>query len=299
VLKSPASKGPNGRNERGGRSREQTEPEGAAQEETIEGHENNIASEAEESEETHEEGAVSVHSGDLGDAHGEGSREEGEDSEGDEDEDEDDEEDESDESEGPEGESRRHRDRKQRPVYVSKTVPPHGNQSGAHPQKGGRNGAPFNLQETLRQVESYVNGLRGELQTAQRQLRQREDDRRARRPERPPAVSNPGELSVEELIRLNQQLEFRNAELQARIDDLTIDSEVRAASRGLITDAQPPDPNTELRTLLGFKLKEDREDFLALEQEARDLVVQQYYRTVLRHVFEVLDAEGIQFPASE
>jgi hypothetical protein len=147
-------------------------------------------------------------------------------------------------------------------------------------------------------VESYVNGLRSELQSAQRQLLKREEERRHRRAERPPALVNPGELSIEELIRVNHQLEFRNAELQAHIQELTLDSEMRATSRGLISGAEPPDPNTELRTLLGFKLKEDREDFLALEQEARDLVVQQHYRTVLRHVFEVLEAEGIQFPHS-
>ena len=94
---------------------------------------------------------------------------------------------------------------------------------------------------------------------------------------------------------MNQQLELRNAELKTRIDELTLDSEERATSRGLITDTEPPDPNTQLQTLLGWKLKDDYEDFLALQQEARDLVVQQHYKTLLGHVFEVLQAEGIQF----
>jgi hypothetical protein len=78
-----------------------------------------------------------------------------------------------------------------------------------------------------------------------------------------------------------------------RFDELTIDSEQRAASGGLTTDTPVSDPAAQLRTLLSFKLKDDYEDFLALQQEARDLVVQQHYRSVLQHVFDVLTAEGI------
>jgi hypothetical protein len=184
---------------------------------------------------------------------------------------------------------------KQRPVYVSKTVPNHGHQ-GSNTQSSRRGvSQSFNLQETLRQVEQYVAGLRTELQSAQKQLRQREDDRRHRRNDKPAPVVNPGELSLEEAIRLNHQLEFRNGELQARIDEMTADSEARATSRGLASGSPVQDTETELRSLLGFKLKEDFEDFQALEQEARDIVVQQHYRTLLRHVFEVLEAEGVRF----
>lgn len=189
---------------------------------------------------------------------------------------------------------------KQRPVYVSKTVPHHGaQQPPTHTNRRGNVQASFNLQDTLRQIDNYVAGLRSELASTQKQLRQREDDpRRGRRNERPAPVVVPGELSTEELMRLNQQLESRNAELKARIDELTLDSEERAASSGLISDSVPPDSSTQLRTLLGFKLKDDYEDYLALQQEARDLVVQQHYRTLLQHVFEVLLAEGINFPES-
>ena len=209
----------------------------------------------------------------------------------DDDEDEDDNDDEQDEAETPS----KH---KQRPVYVSKTVPHHGApQQPPHTNRRGSVQSAFNLQDTLRQIDNYVAGLRGELASTQKQLRQREDDpRRARRNERPAPVVVPGELSTEELMRLNQQLESRNAELKARIDELTLDSEERAASSGLISNSVPPDASTQLRTLLGFKLKDDYEDYLALQQEARDLVVQQHYRTLLQHVFEVLLAEGIHFP---
>lgn len=210
------------------------------------------------------------------------------------DEDRDDDEDDNDESKEDSEKAGRH---KTRPVYVSKTVPNQGSQT-AHPQQG-RRGAPtphFNLTDALRQIEGHVVGLRNELHTAQKQLRQRDEDpRRGRRAEKPLPQPNPGEFSNDELNRLNQQLELRNAELKTRIDELTLDSEERATSRGLVTDTQPPDPNTQLQTLLGWKLKDDHDDFLALQQEARDLVVQQHYKTLLAHVFEVLQAEGIQF----
>jgi len=215
------------------------------------------------------------------------------------DEDDEDEED-ADESDSDETANSSNRRQKQRPVYVSKTVPSPGNHQPQQQQSRRGGPQPFNLQDTLRQVEQHVAGLRNELQAAHKQLRQREDDnRRHRRNERPAPVANPADLSLEEAIRLNHQLESRNAELQSRIDELTLDSEARAASRGLVTDTPVHDTNAELRTLLGFKLKEDFEDFQALEQEARDLVVQQHYRTVLRHVFEVLDGEGVRFEAGE
>ncbi len=203
--------------------------------------------------------------------------------------------------EDSEDESERRERNKQRPVYVSKTVPNHGTQT-THSQQGrrGASTAHFNLTDSLRQIENHVAHLRSELHTAQKQLRQREDDtRRGRRNEKPLPQPNPGEFSNDELNRLNQQLELRNAELKTRIDELTLDSEERATSRGLVTDSQAPDPNTQLQILLGWKLKDDFDDFLALQQESRDLVVQQHYKTLLGHVFEVLQAEGIQFENSE
>lgn len=188
---------------------------------------------------------------------------------------------------------------RKRPVYESKTVPRFGGGSSEESNfqsrsASGRRGAPFNLQETLRQIESHVQGLKSELAIAQKQLRHREEDRRVRRPEKPAVI--PGEPSVEELHRLNQQLELRNAELRAHIEELTVDSEQRAASRNLSSEpALAPDPAMELRILLGLKLREDFEDFHALEQEKKDLIVQQHYRSLLRHIFEVLSQEGVSF----
>jgi hypothetical protein len=183
---------------------------------------------------------------------------------------------------------------KQRPVYESKTIPSQPGQ--AQQQRRPQGGAGFNLSESLRQIESHVAGLRSELQNAQIKLRQQRDDesRKPRRgaPERGAGIIVSGEPTLEELARLNRQLETRIAELQQRIEELTVDSEDRAASMAAPEAATSPD--AQFRTLLSLKLQEDFEDFAALEKEEPDIVVQQHYRTVLRHVFEVLRAEGVR-----
>jgi hypothetical protein len=171
--------------------------------------------------------------------------------------------------------------RKERPVY--------------QPRNGGIAAQGFNLSETLRQIEAHVQSLRSELNTAQTKLRQREEDpRRSRRgSERSAAPIVEGEPTNEELARLNQQLEARNAELQVRIDELLADSEDRAVSTGAMAGEPVEDTGHQLRTLLALKLQEDYEDFLALEQEAPDFVVQQHYKSLLKDVFKVLLSEGV------
>ncbi len=188
---------------------------------------------------------------------------------------------------------------KQRPVYESKTMPSPQQQHQQPQQRRGQAPANFNLSDTLRQIEAHVAGLRSELQTTQTKLRQqqRDDDRKSRRggQDRGSQITVPGEPSPQELARLNQQLENRIAEQQQRIEELTTDSEDRAASMSL---PEASSPDAQLRALLSLKLKEDFEDFAALETESPDIVVQQHYRTVLRHVFEVLRGEGIRLVAS-
>jgi hypothetical protein len=170
--------------------------------------------------------------------------------------------------------------RRERPVYP-------GRNAGA--------GSGFNLSETLRQIETHVQSLRAELQTAQNKLRQREEEPRpARRPQERPSAIIPGEPTLEELARLNQQLEARITELQQRIADLGVDAEDRAASMGAHGDHPVSDVNQQLRTLLGLKLQEDFADFEALEGESTSVVVQQHYRSLLRHIFTVLSEEGVQ-----
>ncbi len=167
---------------------------------------------------------------------------------------------------------------RERPVYTPR--------GGAASTEGGGSGRGFNLAATLKSIETHVQSLRNELAAAQTKLRQREE-RPSRRAEKIGPIIE-GEPTPEELARLNLQLEARNMELQARIDDLTQHSEDVAASVGAISGEPVSDPAAQLRTLLGLKLREDFDDFLALEQESHDLVVQQHYRTIIQHVFEVL-----------
>ena len=205
---------------------------------------------------------------------------------------------------------------RQYPVYVSKTMPPREEAPAVQapreqalrepreprepvqreqPQRaprGGQSAANLNVGDALRQIDAHVAWLRAELKTAQNKAKDRDSDRRPRRPERGVAIVE-GEPTNEELARLNQQLELRNAELQLRIDDLAADSEDRAASFGVSSDQPVTDPDAALRALLALKLQEDYEDFLALERESNDVVVQAHYRTLLRHIFEVLTREGV------
>jgi hypothetical protein len=211
-------------------------------------------------------------------------------------EDEDDEEEEDEEEE--EGKAPEPAAPKPRPVYESKTVPPRDRERDPRDRDRDRDrrsgGGDFNLNNHLRQIESYVSSLRAELNQAQNKLRQRDDDsRKNRKGDRQSAPIIPGEPSAEELARLNVQLEARNAELQQRIEELTADSEDRAAAAELHTEAPVADEDKRLRQLLVLKLQESYDDFLALESESPDIVAPKHYRTVLGHVFQVLAAEGI------
>jgi hypothetical protein len=199
---------------------------------------------------------------------------------------------------------------RQRPVYVSKTIPPKDAPSRPAesprsqplaPQGGPREAKPpatrslsFNADDALRQLETHISWLKNELQGAEKKLRTRDDDRRQAR-RKPEQIVIEGDPTPDELARLNLQLENRIAELQARIDDLTVDAEARAVSQGAFGSGPQPGLDAQLRTLLGLKLAEAFADFSALEREDRDLVVPQHYRTVLREVFSVLQAENIPF----
>ena len=172
-------------------------------------------------------------------------------------------------------EAPRERDRdaqKERPVYTPR------NAASSASQK-------FNLHEAFRQIEAHVQSLRNDLTAAQAKARQKDEDRR--RPEKSGAIIE-GERTPEELARLNHQLEARNLELQSRITELAQHSEDLATSMGVMADQPVSDTGTQLRTLLALKLQEDFADFIALEKESNDLVVQQHYKGLLRHVFEVL-----------
>ena len=59
-------------------------------------------------------------------------------------------------------------------------------------------------------------------------------------------------------------------------------------------DGVVPDAATQLRTLLSLKLSEHWADYLALENQEPDLVVRQHHRAIVRTIFGVLIAEGVQ-----
>ncbi len=203
-------------------------------------------------------------------------------------EDQDDEEDEDDDEDEDEDDAGERDVRKERPVYEPRPQKATDDSRRERPVYTPRNAGAnvprnFNLPEALRNIEAYANSLRTELATAKSRQK---DDRR--RPEKSSGPIITGEPSLEELARLNQQLEARNAELQERIRDLTQHSEDLATSMGAMSSEPVSDTDAQLRTLLGLKLQEDFADFLALKKETNDIVVQQHYRSVLEHVFEVL-----------
>ena len=213
------------------------------------------------------------------------------------DEDEDDEEEEEEEASGEteraqdprDRRGRRGRDRKERPAYVSR-------------EQEARGGSTFNYGAALKQLDAYVTGLRNDLVAAQSRLRRADDEGRKTRREsvdRPILSHEEANLSPDELRRLVIQLEGRSAELKARVEELTSDSEARALAMEAGTSEASPDSVTQLRTLLALKLQEDYADFLLLEKESPDAVVQQHYRGLIRHVFEVLTAEQIPLKVPE
>ena len=206
-----------------------------------------------------------------------------------EDEDQDEDEDEGGEEAGPaaeEGGSRRRRgrnDRKERPAYVPRDQ-----------ERGDRGQSGFNFSATLKQLESYVTGLRSDLVSAQNRLRRAEGEgAKSRRDDRPVLSHEEANLSPDELKRLVIQLEGRVEELKSRVEELTSDSEARALAMAAGTTDAAPDAVTQLRTLLALKLQEDYADFLALQKESPDAIVQQHYRGLINHVFEVLLGEQI------
>jgi len=189
--------------------------------------------------------------------------------------------------------------RKERPVYEprpQKPAPPQEprreregqrERPAYEPRNAGGGGGRFDLASALRQIEQHVQGLRNELANAQSKSRSRDEERRPRRSEKTGPIME-GEPTPEELARLNLQLEARNTELQTQITELTQHSEDVATSTGAMSGEPVTDTGAQLRTLLALKLQEDFADFLALEKESNDLVVQQHYKGLIRHVFEVL-----------
>jgi hypothetical protein len=145
----------------------------------------------------------------------------------------------------------------------------------------------FDLNRSLREIESYVVRLRSELQQAQLAARRREPapDRHRGRLQQPAA--SPGD--IDDLRRHNQQLEEQNQELHRRIEELASDHEDRAAT------IEISDSLEQFKTFLGLKLKEDFADYTAISRESLNEVVRRHAHEILGRIFSILQAEGVRF----
>jgi DNA-binding transcriptional MerR regulator len=146
---------------------------------------------------------------------------------------------------------------------------------------------PFDLNRSLREIESYVARLRSELQQAQAAARRREPapERHRGRSQGPAASAE----ELEDLRRHNHQIEEQNEELRRRIDELTGDHEDRAATLEI------SDSLEQFKTFLGLKLKEDFADYTAISRESLNEVVRRHAHEILGRVFSVLQGEGVRF----
>ena len=162
---------------------------------------------------------------------------------------------------------------------------PHSQQDPRDSRRGGqRPGTPFDLQRSLAEIQSYVAGLKTELQQFKSQSRQREP-RRAQ----PREQEQPTSEELENLRRHNAQLEETAAQLRRDIEELISDHEDRAATLESSGDLQ------QFKSLLGVKLGKDFFDFEALRRESATEVVRRHLGDLLGHIFEVLKTEGVEF----
>jgi hypothetical protein len=152
---------------------------------------------------------------------------------------------------------------------------------------------------SLRRVTDQVIGMQRELDRMRAQLAQRDDrPRRGARFDRAEEGPVSGE-SVEALQRRNAQLEETVAELKARLEDLAAHDEDVATSMRAHADAPAADALQQMRSLIGIKLARQYAEFRVLRDEPDDVVLRQHYREMLALVFDVLTAQGVEFPDVE
>jgi DNA-binding transcriptional MerR regulator len=182
-------------------------------------------------------------------------------------------------------------DEEEREMFVERTAEgPAVAQPPAEPRRSSRDRqqpGPFDLNRSLREIESYVAKLRGELQQAQAAARRREPAPDRHRGRAQVVAGSPEE--IEELRRHNQQLEEQNLELRNRIEDLMGDHEDRAATLEI------GDALQQFKSFLGLKLKEDFADYTAISRESLNEVVRRHAHEILGRIFTILQAEGVRF----
>jgi len=157
---------------------------------------------------------------------------------------------------------------------------------------------PFDFKETVRGLESYVAGLRSELEQTKAQLRRREEDLKrggGGRGSRAAAEGGGAPVDVEALQRHNIRLESMVDSLRHQLEDLAAHHEAVAESRGLHSETPLPEGSAEqLQSLLSIKLQESYITYLAMRAEPLDKVFRLDYRDLLGSVFDVLSAAGVK-----
>ena len=152
----------------------------------------------------------------------------------------------------------------------------------------------FDLKDALRGVESYVAGLRSELEQTKAQLRRKEQEPRRGSRSAARASEEQSPVEAEALLRHNARLEATVAELRHQLEDLASHHESVAESRALHTGEPLPEGSAEqLQALLAIKLQEAYEVYHAMRLEPLDKVFRLDYRDLLGSVFDTLRAAGV------
>ena len=160
-----------------------------------------------------------------------------------------------------------------------------------------RTSGGFHLGDTLRQIETYVVGLRHELSQAQSALRKREADVAQLRKGRRPVAEEAAPAGAEDagtLRRLNVQLQDTVTQLRQQLEELAAEDEQRAAV--LRAHSEPAE---QFKALLGAKCSPVLAEFLELEKHPADERFREHYRILLEEIFDVLRQFGIDLKQPE
>ncbi len=167
---------------------------------------------------------------------------------------------------------------------------------------GGAGKGAFDFTRTLQEIQRYVSGLETELAETKERLRRVSDSaKRSRRAGRSDESLSGEELEkeLESLRRYNAQLEDRVDELHHQLTEFAADQEEIASSLRAGSDDPVTDAKEQFRIMLSVKLRQDFDEFQAVEREPEDEVFREHYRILLKSVFETLAECGVDFRQTE
>jgi hypothetical protein len=170
------------------------------------------------------------------------------------------------------------------------------------PGSGAAGKGGFEFARGIQEIQRYVSGIEKELTETREKLRRvTEGTKRGRRTGRNEEALSVEDLEkeLESLRRYNTQLEDRVDELHHQLKEFAADQE-EIASR-LRADSEDPirDAREQYRIMLGVKLRQDFEEFQAVEREPEDEVFREHYRILLKSVFQTLEDCGVGLRDSE